>query len=70
MQPYEVEVTLKLKVKLINLIITTEKIGWIWYHAVSGNRWMQGGEKALNQLNDKARQKIRYMKHEHAHGFE
>ncbi len=30
----------------------------------------QGGEKALNQLNDKARQKIRYMKHEHAHGFE
>ncbi len=29
MQPYEVEVTLKLKVKLINLIITTEKIGWI-----------------------------------------
>lgn len=30
----------------------------------------QGGEKALNQLNDKARQKIRYMKHEHAHGLE
>ncbi len=30
----------------------------------------QGGEKALHQLNDKARQKVRYMKHEHAHGLE